>query len=109
MKNDEYCLVMASPDSAEKLLTQDKEFAKVLCVCLFAPAGTALLVRQEDWNKMVDNAEYFVHEDAVLPEIKTPDAIPCAYILEKAEETTGAESTYLRKLLNDWEKEHGQD
>lgn len=38
---------------------------------------------------------------------ETPDEIPCDYIGEKARDATGAESTYLRKLLNDWGKEHG--
>lgn len=33
-----------------------------------------------------------------------PDEIPCGYIRAKAYKATGAESTYLRKLLNDWEK-----
>ena len=35
----------------------------------------------------------------------TPD-IPVYYIMEKARKSTGAESTYLRKLASDWEKEH---
>jgi len=38
-----------------------------------------------------------------------PDEIPCGYIRAKAYKATGAESTYLRKLLNDWEKENGED
>ena len=37
---------------------------------------------------------------------ETPDSIPCGYIRAKAYKATGAESTYLRKLINDWEKEH---
>ena len=37
---------------------------------------------------------------------ETPDEIPCGYIRAKAYKATGAESTYLRKLLNDWEKEN---
>lgn len=35
----------------------------------------------------------------------TPD-IPVHYIMEKARKCTGAESTYLRKLASDLEKEH---
>lgn len=34
------------------------------------------------------------------------DSIPCGYIRAKAYKATGAESTYLRKLLDDWEKEN---
>lgn len=34
-----------------------------------------------------------------------PD-IPVAHIKEKARRTSGAESTYLRKLASEWEKEH---
>ena len=37
---------------------------------------------------------------------ETPDSIPCGYIRAKAYKATGAESTYLRKLIDDWEKEH---
>ena len=37
---------------------------------------------------------------------ETPDCIPCGYIRAKAYKATGAESTYLRKLLDDWEKEN---
>lgn len=37
---------------------------------------------------------------------ETPDCIPCGYIRAKAYKATGAESTYLRKLLDDWGNEH---
>lgn len=41
-------------------------------------------------------------------QIRTVEAIPVDYIRNKARNATGAESTYLRKLLNDWEKENGE-
>ena len=39
-------------------------------------------------------------------QIRTVEAIPVDYIRNKASNATGAESTYLRKLLSDWEKEN---
>lgn len=42
-------------------------------------------------------------------QIRTVEAIPVDYIRNKANNATGAESTYLRKLLNDWERENGDD
>lgn len=48
-------------------------------------------------------AKYFVKQIQAMPEVK---AIPCEYIREKARNSVGAQSTYLRKLLQDWEKEN---
>ena len=44
--------------------------------------------------------------DTMKTQIRTVEAIPVDYIRNKARNATGAESTYLRKLLNDWEKEN---
>lgn len=46
--------------------------------------------------------------DTRKTQIRTVEAIPVDYIRNKASNATGAESTYLRKLLNDWERENGK-
>lgn len=44
-------------------------------------------------------ARYFMNQIRAQAPIK---AIPCDYILDKAEKATGPESTYLRKLVEEW-------
>lgn len=48
-------------------------------------------------------ARYFMEQVKAKTPVK---AIPCDYIKEKARKASGPESTYLRKLLNDWEKDN---
>lgn len=49
------------------------------------------------WLKWAASME---KQDGTVPDI------PVKYIKEKARKATGAENTYLRKLVADWEKEH---
>lgn len=52
---EEECLLVVAPDVAETLKAQDREVCKALLICEFAPAGTALIVKAADWERMVDN------------------------------------------------------
>lgn len=67
------------------------------------------LIRRDDVLSLVTTEKPQLFDaDALYMEIeniRTVDAIPCAYIREKARKSVGAESTYLRKLLKDWEYE----
>ena len=63
MKNkldpEEQCLLVVAPDVAETLKAQDNEICKALLICEFAPAGTALIVKAADWERMVDNGSVY--------------------------------------------------
>lgn len=61
-------------------------------------------VRLIDADKLSEDCLY-VETDIELSAAETVEAIPCDYIRDKARNATGAESTYLRKLLKEWENE----
>ena len=65
-------------------------------------------MRLIDADKLSEDCLY-IETDIELSAAETVEAIPVDYIRNKARNATGAESTYLRKLLNDWEKENGED
>ena len=59
MDPEEQCLLVVAPDVAETLIVQDREVCKALLICVFAPAGTALIVKAADWERMVDNGSIY--------------------------------------------------
>ena len=64
MKDNENCVLIASPDSAKQILDDDdKNAVRALVICMFAPPGTVLVAKQEDWNRMIDNGEVWGRKD----------------------------------------------
>lgn len=63
MKDNENVLLVVSPNVAIEMLEKDKTLTDLMLICMFAPDDTALVVKQEDWNTMVDNGEIFIRED----------------------------------------------
>ena len=67
------------------------------------------LIRRDDVLSLVTTEKPQLFDaDALYMEVENieqVDAIPCAYIRDRARKSFGAESTYLRKLLKDWEYE----
>lgn len=59
MRDDENVLVVVSPNVAIEMLENDKTMTDLMLICMFAPDDTALVVKQEDWTRMVDNGEIF--------------------------------------------------
>ena len=59
MKNDEKVLLIVSPNGAVEMLEKDKGLSDMMLICMFAPEDTALVVKEEDWTRMVDNGEIF--------------------------------------------------
>lgn len=59
MRDDENVLIVVSPNVAIEMLEKDKTMTDVMLICMFAPDDTALVVKQEDWARMVDNGEVF--------------------------------------------------
>ena len=59
MKNDEKVLLIVSPNVAVEMLEKDKGLSDMMLICMFAPEDTALVVKEEDWTRMVDNGEIF--------------------------------------------------
>lgn len=62
MKDDEKVLLVVSPELAVEMLEKDEQSSELMLICMFAPEDTALVVRAEDWDTMVDNGELFVKE-----------------------------------------------
>ena len=62
MDENEKVLLVVSPNVAVKMLEEDEQFSELMLVCMFAPEDTALVVRAEDWDTMVDNGELFVRK-----------------------------------------------
>ena len=56
---EEQCMLVVAPDVAETLKEQDDEVRKALLICEFAPAGTAMIVKEADWERMVDNGTVY--------------------------------------------------
>ena len=56
---EEQCMLVVAPDVAETLKEQDDEVRKALIICEFAPAGTAMIVKAADWERMVDNGTVY--------------------------------------------------
>lgn len=61
---EEECLLVVAPDVAETLKAQDNEVCKALLICEFAPAGTALIVKAADWERMIDNGDVYERREA---------------------------------------------
>lgn len=59
MRDDENVLIVVSPNVAIEMLEKDKTMTDAMLICMFAPDDTALVVKQEDWARMVDNGEIF--------------------------------------------------
>ena len=59
MRDDENVLIVVSHNVAIEMLEKDKTMTDVMLICMFAPDDTALVVKQEDWARMVDNGEVF--------------------------------------------------
>lgn len=62
MKEDEKVLFVVSPNVAVKMLEKDKSLSDVMLICMFAPEDIALVVKESDWETMVDNGEVFERE-----------------------------------------------
>lgn len=62
MKDDEKVLLIVSPNLAVEMLEKDKGLSDMMLICMFAPEDTALVVKEEDWVRMVDNGEIFERE-----------------------------------------------
>lgn len=58
MDNEKVVLIV-SPKVAEELLEKDSEVKDALIICMFAPDDTALVVKYDDWNKLVDSGIVF--------------------------------------------------
>lgn len=59
MKDDEKVLLIVSPNVAVEMLEKDESLSDMMLICMFAPEDTALVVKEEDWVRMVDNGEIF--------------------------------------------------
>ena len=59
MKDEEKVLLIVSPNVAVEMLEKDKSLSDMMLICMFAPEDTALVVKEEDWVRMVDNGEIF--------------------------------------------------
>lgn len=59
MDPEEECLLVVAPDVAKTLKAQDHDICKALLICEFAPAGTAMIVKTADWERMVDNGSVY--------------------------------------------------
>ena len=59
MKNDEKVLLIVSPNTAIEMLGKDRNLSDIMLVCMFAPDDAALVVKESDWNAMIDNGEVF--------------------------------------------------
>lgn len=62
MKDDEKVLLIVSPNVAVEMLEKDKSLSDMMLICMFASDDTALVVKEEDWNVMIDNGEVFERE-----------------------------------------------
>ncbi len=62
MKDDEKVLLIVSPNVAVEMLEKDKSLSDMMLICMFAPDDTALVVKESDWNVMIDNGEVFERE-----------------------------------------------
>lgn len=63
MKEDEKVLLIVSPNVAVEMLEKDKGLSDMMLICMFAPDDEALVVKEEDWIRMIDNGEVFVRDE----------------------------------------------
>lgn len=56
---EEQCLLVVAPDVAETLKAQDREVCKAMLICEFAPTGTAMIVKEADWERMINNGDVY--------------------------------------------------
>jgi len=59
MKDDEKVLLIVSPNVAVEMLKKDKNLSDMMLICMFAPDDATLVVKESDWNVMIDNGEVF--------------------------------------------------
>ena len=59
MKDDEKVLLIVSPNLAVEMLEKDKSLVDIMLICMFAPDDAALVVKEKDWIRMIDNGEIF--------------------------------------------------
>lgn len=62
MDENEKVLFVVSLNVAVEMLEEDEQFSESMLICMFAPEDTALVIRAEDWDTMVDNGELFVRK-----------------------------------------------
>lgn len=62
MDENEKVLFVVSPNVAVRMLEEDEQSSESMLICMFAPEDTALVVKAEDWDTMVDNGELFVRK-----------------------------------------------
>lgn len=72
MDIDTECMLIAAPDVAQTLLENEDKDDKLkgvsgaLCIAMFAPPGTCMMVRFEDWKRMIENGDVYErkHEES---------------------------------------------
>ena len=57
MKEDEKAYIIASPNMARDI--ERTELSGILMVCKFMKPNTAVVVKASDFEKMIDNGEWF--------------------------------------------------
>lgn len=57
MKEDEKAYVIASPDMAKDI--EKTELSEILMVCKFMKPNTAVVVKASEFEKMINNGEWF--------------------------------------------------
>lgn len=60
---DEKGILITSPQTAEELLNRNEELKHAMVICMWAAPETALIVRSEDWDRMIDDAETWVKSE----------------------------------------------
>lgn len=69
MKDDEKVLLIVSPNTAIEMLGKDRNLSDIMLVCMFAPDDVALVVKESDWNAMIDNGEVFERAESDVIEV----------------------------------------
>lgn len=69
MKDDEKVLFIVSPNTAIEMLGKDRNLSDIMLVCMFAPDDVALVVKESDWNVMIDNGEVFERVESDVIEV----------------------------------------
>lgn len=59
MEDNEQVVLIVSPKVANELLEQDSDVKDALVICMFAPDDTALVVKHDYWEKLVDGGIVF--------------------------------------------------
>lgn len=69
MKDNENVLFVVSPNVAVEMLEKDKSLSDMMLICMFAPDDAALVVKESDWNVMIDNGEIFERAESDVIEV----------------------------------------